>query len=448
MSDDATMQDGPLLPARAGTDARAEPGRRNLLLLIQLRWIAVSGQLMTIEIVHSWLGIELPLLPLMAAVALLVAVNLVSMPLLERRRDVTNRELTVALLLDVAILAWQLHFTGGMTNPFAPLFLLQVVLGAMLLSRQAAWAVALATLVALGVQAVGERSLALPAPYAADPMRLYLQGSFVCFALIALLLLVFVTRISRNLADRDAALAAVRQRAAEEDHIVRMGLLASGAAHELGTPLSSLSVLIGDWRRLPRLSDDGELQEDLADMDAAVQRCKAIVSSILMSAGEARGIAPEVTTVRTFLGEILGDWRTGRTAAEVEFTDLFGDDVRIVSDPALRQVIGNVIDNAVEVSPGWIGLVARRSGPPGGEALVLEVADHGPGFAPAMLDGFGRPYHSTKGRAGAGVGLFLLVNVVRKIGGRASAVNNSEGGATVRIEIPLAALAYEHGAGL
>src|SRR3546814_8360127 len=75
-------------------------------------------------------------------------------------------------------------------------------------------------------------------------MGLYLQGSFVCFLLIAVLLVAFVTRISRNLRDSDAALAASRQRAAEEDHIVRMGLLASGAAHELGTPLSTLSVLI------------------------------------------------------------------------------------------------------------------------------------------------------------------------------------------------------------
>src|SRR3546814_5827603 len=110
-------------------------------------------------------------------------------------------------------------------------------------------------------------------------MGLYLQGSFVCFLLIAVLLVAFVTRISRNLRDSDAALATSRQRAAEEDHIVRMGLLASGAAHELGTPLSTLSVLIGDWKAAARLKDDPELHDDLADMDAAVQRCKTIVRS-------------------------------------------------------------------------------------------------------------------------------------------------------------------------
>src|SRR6185369_3477403 len=98
----------------------------------------------------------------------------------------------------------------------------------------------------------------------------------------------FISRINANLRRRDARLAALRQRAAEEDHIVRMGLLASGAAHELGTPLSSLSVLIGDWKSMPRFADDTDMQEDLEDMEAAIKRCKTIVSGILMSAGEAR----------------------------------------------------------------------------------------------------------------------------------------------------------------
>ena len=99
-----------------------------------------------------------------------------------------------------------------------------------------------------------------------------------------MLIVVFMTRIARNLRDRDNGLAALRQQAAEEDHIVRMGLLASGAAHELGTPLASLSVILSDWRRMPALANDPELMEEIAEMQADVQRCKSIVTGILMSA--------------------------------------------------------------------------------------------------------------------------------------------------------------------
>jgi two-component system sensor histidine kinase RegB len=415
----------------------ADAGRRNMWLLIQLRWIAVGGQLITIQVAHGLMDIGLPLVPLLVAPALLAAVNLASQPLLRRREAVTNGELTAALLLDVAALAWQLYHSGGLTNPFASLFLLQVVIGAILLEPRSSWAIVAATLVALGTLTLNPEPLQLPARYSDNPMGLYLRGSLVCFVLIAVLLVAFVTRISRNLRDRDAALAGIRQRAAEEDHIVRMGLLASGAAHELGTPLSSLSVLIGDWRKMPRVIRDKELQEDLTDMDVAVRRCKAIVSGILQSAGEARGIAPQLTTMRNFLDDIVAEWKASRLPGTIEYSDRFGADIAIISDPALRQVIGNVIDNAAEVSPGWIGITATRER----DALILDIADRGPGFAPEMLEAFGRPYNSTKGKPGGGLGLFLLVNVLRKLGGTASAENRPEGGATVRLFLPLDAIA-------
>ena len=79
-----------------------------------------------------------------------------------------------------------------------------------------------------------------------------------------------------------------------------MGLLASGAAHELGTPLSSLSVILGDWRRMPIFAADRDMSQEIEEMQAAVLRCKTIVTGILISAGEARGDAPIVTTIRTF----------------------------------------------------------------------------------------------------------------------------------------------------
>ncbi|NIJ35852.1 two-component system sensor histidine kinase RegB [Sphingopyxis panaciterrae] len=420
----------------------ADAGRRNMSLLIQLRWLAVGGQLATIHVVGGIMGIALPLAPLLGAIAMLVAINLVSLLLLRRGRAVTNIELTATLLFDVAALGWQLHHSGGLTNPFASLFLLQVVIGAILLSTRSSWAVVAAALAAIAALRVDPTPLILPAPYASDPMGLYLQGSLVCFVLIAVLLVAFVTRISRNLRQRDAALAASRQRAAEEDHIVRMGLLASGAAHELGTPLSTLSVLIGDWRAAPRLAQDSELQEDLSDMEAAVRRCKAIVSGILMSAGEARGEAPQLTTIRRFLGDIVADSQAVRRPGAVEFNDRFGPDVAIVSDPALRQVIGNVMDNAAEVSPDWTSISASRDG----DMVVIEIADAGPGFSAEMLENFGQPYRSTKGRPGGGLGLFLLVNVARKLGGGASVANRDAGGALVRIFLPLSVLGRPEGA--
>src|SRR5690606_30037776 len=98
--------------------------------------------------------------------------------------------------------------------------------------------------------------LELPPGPPGGPPDLFVVGLLVCFVLNATLVAVFISRISRNLRERDARLAAAERRRMESEHIVRMGLLASGAAHELGTPLSTMAVILGDWRNAPRLRRD------------------------------------------------------------------------------------------------------------------------------------------------------------------------------------------------
>jgi len=255
----------------------------------------------------------------------------------------------------------------------------------------------------------------------------------------AVLLVIFINRITRNRRDRDARLAALRQRAAEEEHIVRMGLLASGAAHELGTPLATLAVILGDWRRMPVFQSDPDLAQEIGEMQTQVLRCKSIVSGILLSAGEARGEASEETTVHAFVDELVAEWRTTRPVNDFEYRSLFGEDRAIISDSALKQTVHNVLDNALEASPHWVGLeVSRRD-----DTLIVSVMDQGAGFSEAMLSHLGRPYQSTKGRPGGGLGLFLVFNVVRTLGGNVSAGNRPQGGAVVTLTLPLSALTID-----
>lgn len=424
----------------AGALLTGDPaGTKNMLLLIQLRWIAVAGQIATIVFVEFVLGIGLPLLPMAVIVAALIALNLGSLTWLRNGSDAGDAGLLGALLFDVAALTAQLYFSGGATNPFTFLYLLQVTLAAVLLDRRLTWAVVAATCASFALLTVYYRPLDFPEG-SDDLFKLHIIGMFVCFVLDAALLFAFVTRITRNLRERDARLAALKQHAAEEDHIVRMGLLASGAAHELGTPLASLSVILGDWRRVPAIASSPELLEEVEEMQAAVKRCKSILTGVLLSAGEARGEAPRVTTVNAFVNELVEEWRAARSPVTLDYTNAFGADLPIVSDSTLKQVVFNVIDNAYDSSPTWIGVFVERIG----DTLVIRVSDRGPGFQPQMLAQFGKPYQSSKGRPGGGLGLFLVMNVVRKLGGSVSAVNRPQdlgGGASVTLKLPLAALA-------
>ncbi|HEV7816285.1 MAG TPA: ATP-binding protein [Janthinobacterium sp.] len=429
------MKEGPA----AAAQVEYSIGHENMLQLIQLRWIAVIGQITTIAVVTLGFGVELPL-PYMAEVlACLIAFNIASHLRWHEHRHVANSELFFALLVDVASLTTQLYLSGGTSNPFIYLYLLQIILSAVLLEAWSTWSIVAITSACLAGLALFSRPLPLPFDHQRGIGSMYVQGMLICFVLNAALLVFFITRISRNLRAGDAQLAGLRQRAAEEEHIVRMGLLASGAAHELGTPLATLSVILGDWRRMPEFSRNPELLEEIGEMQTQLLRCKSIVSGILLSAGEARGESSVKTTINTFLDELAGEWRASRPVAEFVYDNRIRQDLPVVFDSALKQMICNVLDNALEASPQWLSLQAACEG----GALTLTIADAGPGFAPAMLAQFGKPYQSSKGRPGGGLGLFLVVNVARTLGGSVTVRNRSEGGAEVLLSLPLAAIAFD-----
>lgn len=410
---------------------------KNMQLLIQLRWIAVAGQITTIGVVSLYFGYQLPLTPMLIIIALLALFNVVSSWRARWRRSVTNRALFLALLVDVTGLTALLYLSGGITNPFAFLFLLQVILSAVLLEVWATWIIVGLTSASLAVMAFYYVPLTPPSRNTGAFSEPYLEGLLISFTLNAILLAYVITRIIGNLRSGDAQLADLKQRAAEEEHIVRMGLLASGAAHELGTPLATLSVILGDWRRMPELAGQTEMQDEIAEMQAQLQRCKSIVSGILLSAGETRGESSAKTTLDDFLHDLIDEWQEIRSIETFQYHNRITQNCSVVFDTALKQMIWNVLDNALEVSPKWVRVEAWRDA----ELLQLEVSDRGPGFPPEMLSEFGKPYQSSKGKPGGGLGLFLSVNVARRLGGTVTAYNRPEGGASVTLTLPLEAIA-------
>ncbi|MEK8030077.1 ATP-binding protein [Ideonella sp. DXS29W] len=412
-------------------------GRKNLLQLIQLRWLAVAGQLVTILAVNFLLGVDLPLVPMLTLLGSLVLFNLASLQRSRLSLPVSHGELFAGMLVDVGVLTAQLFFSGGITNPFIYLYLLQVAVSSVLLRPRYVWVIVAAT--SLGFVLLTRWHRPLPVPHLVNPAlsSQYIAGLVLCYLLTASLLVIFIGRISRNLRQRDASLAALRQRAAEEEHIVRMGLLATGAAHELGTPLATLSVILGDWARMAPFAGEPELREEIEEMQVQIQRCKTIVSGILMSAGRTRGEAPVETTLHAFLDDLVQHWRSTRSGNELRYVRHGVPDLPLISDVALKQMIDNVLDNAREAAPSSPLTLSVRCDD---DTLTLAVQDHGPGFAAPMLEFFGKPYQSSKNRPGGGMGLFLSVNVARMLGGQIAAHNLPEGGAEVIISLPLSSL--------
>ena len=426
-------------PSAAAANVEFAAGHKNMLQLIELRWIAVIGQITTIAAAILIFRIELPLVHMLQVLACLIAFNIASHLRWHEHRPVSNGEMFMALLVDVASLTVLLYLSGGTTNPFAFLYLLQVIISAVLLEVAWTWSIVLITILCMAGLAMYAEPLALPFDHARGIASIYVQGLLVCFALNAALLVMFISRISDNLREKAAQLAGLRQRAAEEEHIVRMGLLASGAAHELGTPLATVSVILGDWKRMPEFRKNPELLEEITEMQTQHKRCKSIDTAIQLTAGEARGESAVRTTMRGFLDGLVAQWRESRPVRAFAYNNHIREDLPVASDSALKQTIDNLLDNALEASPDWVGMDARIED----RNLTLSVVDRGPGFAPGMLAQLGKPYQSTKGKPGGGLGLFLAVNVVRKLGGTVTARNRPQGGAEVVLCLPLSAIELE-----
>ena len=418
------------------TNVLNETGHKNILHLIHLRCLAVGGQIATILVATWGFGIQLPMFNMLAVMVCLIAFNIGSHLRWHEERVVSNRELFLAMLVDIASLTAQLYFTGGINNPFVFLFLLQVILSAVLLRAESTWLVVAITTLCLAFLSIVNKPLVWPLNSTYKLADLYATGLVICFVLNAALLVIFITRIGRNLRAGDAALASLRQRAAEEEHIVRMGLLASGAAHELGTPLATMSVVLGDWKRMPQFSKDQAMLEEIEEIEGQLLRCKSIVSGILLSAGETRGESSSKTSLNEFFESLVEEWESSRPAQYFEYTNSIDEEFTVAFDSTVKQMVFNVLDNALEVSPNWLRFEVSKNQ----EQLFLTVADQGPGFRADILEQVGTPYNSSKGRPGGGLGLFLVMNVARTLGGTLTVNNRKEGGAEVVIALPLNAL--------
>lgn len=422
----------------------AEAARRNLGVLIRLRWLAILGQIAAIAITHYGLGVDLPRSEMAPVIAFLVFLNLFSSWRLRSGKPVSDLTVTTELLMDVIALTMLLFLSGGASNPFVTLFILQVILGIVLLPARNALVILGATIAAHYWLLGNGRPLLLPSTghaghqghgaHAAGPnfFDLHLQGMFLSFALAACLLAWFVLRITENLRQRDAQIAELRRQMLEEDHLVRMGLLASGAAHELGTPMTTLAVTLGDWRDLG-VPNGPHRQTELDRMLVELSRCRRILSEMLRTSGRERAEELRPVALPTFVRAVAESWR-----AEGGLLDIRpgppGCMAQIAADPMLAQALRQVFDNAQEAGATRIE-IALAADEPGEVAICL--TDDGPGFPEAVLDRDLAPTPAPTGAGDRGLGLFLAVNAMRRLSGHLAISNPAQGGARVVLTMPV-----------
>jgi two-component system sensor histidine kinase RegB len=417
--------------------------RKNLRILLTLRGMAFCVQVGLIAVAVYGLGIVLPLGLMLGAASLLIAFNVWSVWRLRQVKPVRDLDLFAGLVVDVLVLAALLDLSGATSNPFVSFFMLPVILGAVMLSPLRAWLLYGLTLVCYAALAVaaahqntpmimdmGDKRMSADAPLV-DMSALHMNGMMLGYAVCAGALVLLIARIRSNLRLRDQEVADLKTHRQEQAHLSRLGLLTAGAAHELGTPLTTASVILKDWQDLGA-PEGAERDADIAALQSQIGRCKMIISDILAASGQTRGEGAQEKPLNASVADVAEAWRRRHPDAPLD-EDIRLDETAIVVDKALEQALFNLLDNAVEASPSGLRLAGYMEA---GE-LSLTVADDGPGFAPDILAAVGQPYVTSKsGDAPRGLGLFLAANTARALGGRLEARNLARG-AEVALILPL-----------
>lgn len=411
----------------------------NLRRLFLLRCIAVAGQLAAIVAARSWLEVTLPLMPMLGIIGLIALFNGLTWLRLKFARNVSNLELLVQVLIDIVALTLLLYFSGGATNPFISLYLLPLAIAAVLLPRLQAEILALVTVLCytwllFHFQPLHYRGHhpGMNLAMAVNPFGMHILGMWLTFVLSAVLIVSFVSTMALSLRERDQLLSEAREETLRNERIIALGTLAAGAAHELGTPLGTMAVVVHEMRL--DCGDNPELADSLQILSDQVGSCKRILTDLLATAGQTRGEGGNVMPVDAFLEAVVGKWQMMRPEVTVRIGQQ-GDRPapKIIAEQTLGQAIMNLLNNAADASPAGVEVEGRWTA----AELEIWICDQGPGFTQDALRKAGQMFFTTKREQGMGLGIFLSNATISRFGGQVSLANRDSGGACTRILIPL-----------
>src|SRR4051795_1634696 len=427
----------------ASSDFRHPRRHVRLDTILRLRWLAVLGQLAAIFIVVQGLEFDVEVIPCLTIVCFSAALNLVLQIAFNPMQRLEPIYAAALLALNIVELSGLLFFTGGLQNPFSFLLLVPVLISATALPVRLT--IALALLAVASASVLG--FLHLPLPWDSDDALvlppIYLFGVWLSIVLaigITSLYAFQVTEEARKLSD---ALAATELVLAREQHLTQLDGLAAAAAHELGTPLSTIFLIS---RELEHTLKDGLLASDLKTLREQAQRCRDILAKItqLSSSGAPFDRMP----LSTLIEESVAPHRDFGIAIKVRIAVAAASEPVGSRNPAILYGVGNILENAVDFARTTVEVNAWWNA----ETVEIVISDDGPGIAPDMLKRIGEPYLSRRRsaddeRTGLGLGVFIARTLLERTGAKVSFSNRTfpDHGAVVQIAWPRARFETEEG---
>ncbi|MCH9683343.1 MAG: HAMP domain-containing histidine kinase [Deltaproteobacteria bacterium] len=361
-----------------------------------------------------------------------------------RRSRATQGIAGLHLLIDASVLTVLLGISGGPTNPFTTVYFVPITLATQVSPR---WTWALAGYCLAGFAAL---FVMHPLPQAPPGHEAHfaghLRGMWIAFGVSGGLITYFVHRIALSLSRQRAELGRLREQAMQDHHLAALGTLAAGAAHELGTPLGSIHLLVGE---LPHM-DEAERSDAVATIQQEVGRCKGIVHRMASPEMSVQNLGPDGGERWPLAA--LGDQAVRAAQGSGVTVRVEGETAVQLHQPRepLEQIVRELVANAIDAcrrgpnldAPVVVTLASRD------REAVVEIRDGGVGMAPEVAAQAFDPFFSTKDEGeGMGLGLYLARAQLRQLGGALELESAPGHGTTLRLVLPTHPASLPDGSG-
>ena len=399
--------------------------------LVNLRWIAIVGQLITINLVYYQFKLEFPLIEAHIIILLGLITNLI-LQFKVKANQLKDLYSAFFLFYDLLQLTLLLYLTGGISNPFSLLMIVPSIVSSTFLSMGTTIILGTLTIVSLFFLKNYHKILPGLDVYGFSFPEYYIEGIFSSIIIGLIFLSYFGIKFSGETKKRTEALDKLQQVMAKEYQFESLGGLAAAAAHSLGTPLATISVVAKELKK--EIGSNSKHSKDLELLVSQSKRCSDILRKISRKEIKDDQFI-NIVKVEDLLEEIITSFKETSNVKINLVSDEDKNKINIKRAPELVYGLRNFIGNAVKFSKSRVKIILKSDE----KTIEIKINDDGPGIPEDIINKIGEPYIKSKSKelssnSGLGLGSFLGKTLLERKNAKLSFRRNGElGGASVLI---------------